>query len=38
LVQGAVRPVGGVVLYVDREYVLELAGVDDQDPVEELSA
>jgi hypothetical protein len=38
LVQGAVRPVGGVVLYVDREYVVELAGVDDQDPVEEFSA
>jgi hypothetical protein len=38
LVQGAVRPVGVVVIYVDREYVVELAAVDDQDPAEELSA
>jgi hypothetical protein len=38
LVEGAVRPVGVVVIYVDREDVFELAAVDDQDPVEELSA
>jgi uncharacterized membrane protein YbhN (UPF0104 family) len=38
LAEGAVRPAGVVVLYVDREYVLELAAVDDQDPVEQFSA
>jgi hypothetical protein len=27
-----------VVIYVDREYMVELAAVDDQDPVEQLSA
>jgi hypothetical protein len=29
---------GVVVIDVDREYMFELAAVDDQDPVEELSA
>jgi hypothetical protein len=38
LVEGAVRPVGVVVIYVDREDVVELVAVDDQHPVEELSA
>src|SRR6266498_3278954 len=32
------RPVGVVMIYVDGDYVFELAAVDDQDPVEELTA
>jgi hypothetical protein len=38
LAEGSVRPVGVVVIDVDRECVVELAAVDDQDPVEELPA
>jgi hypothetical protein len=38
LAEGAVRPVGVVVIYVDREYVVELPVVDNQDPIEELAA
>jgi hypothetical protein len=38
LVEGTVRSVGVVVIYVDREYVVELAAGDDQDPVEKLAA
>ena len=38
LAEGAVRPVGVVMIYIDREYVFELAAVDDQDPVKQLSA
>jgi len=33
-----VRPVGVVVIDVDRQYVFELAAVDDQNPVEQFSA
>jgi hypothetical protein len=33
-----VRPVGVVVIDVDRQNVFELAAVDDQNPVEQLSA
>jgi hypothetical protein len=38
LAEGTVRPVGVVVVDVDREDEVELAAVDDQDPVEELPA
>ena len=38
LAEGAVRPVGVVVIDVDSEHVVELAAVHDQDPIEELSA
>jgi hypothetical protein len=30
--------VGVIMIYIDREYVVKLAAVDDQDPVEQLSA
>jgi hypothetical protein len=38
LAEGAVRPVGVVVIDVDRRYVFELAAVEDQNPVEQFSA
>ncbi len=38
LVEGAVRPVRVVVIEEDPEDVVELAAVEDQDPVEELAA
>ena len=38
LAEGAVRPVRVVMIYIDREYVVKLAAVDDHDPVEQLSA
>ena len=38
LAEGTVRPVGVVVIDVDGEDVVELAAVDDQDPVEQLPA